>query len=164
MAASKSASGAAIVGHVDLVYPTKYVKAADLKGRDVTIVIERVAWENLVMAGGKRDRKAAIHMRSTGGKALDKLWIVGKTVLKQIAKATGEREIGKWGGQRVTMYPTTCRGGGGEEMECIRVRVRTSATANEIPEDMAATPLPTPDFADEAEGSEEGAPDPRSDT
>lgn len=155
MAASKS-NGPAITGHVDLVYPTKYVKAADLKGRDVTIVIERVTWENLVMAGGKRDRKAAVHMRSTGGKALDKLWIVGKTVLKQIAKATGEREIGKWGGQRVTMFPTTCRGGGGEEMECIRVRVRTSATAVDIPEDMAAAPEPAPDFVDEAAGDDAG--------
>jgi hypothetical protein len=148
MATTKS--GPVITTHVDLVYPTKYVKAADLRGKDVTIVIERVTWEALVMAGGKRDTKAAIHMRSTGGKPLEKLWIAGKTVLKQIAKATGEREIGNWSGKRVTMYPTTCKGGGGEEMECIRVRVRTSATAVEIPEDMAAAPLPSPDFVDEA--------------
>ena len=161
MASSKSSSGPAITGHVDLVYPTKYVKAADLKGRDVTIVIERVTWENLVMAGGKRDRKAAIHMRSVSGKPLEKLWIVGKTVLKQIAKATGDREIGAWAGKRVTMYPTTCRGGGGEEMECIRVRVRTSATANDVPEDMAAAPEPAPDFVDEADGGD--VPEPGSD-
>ena len=149
-----------ITGHVDLVYPTKYVKAADLKGRDVTIVIERVTWEPLVMAGGKRDTKAAVHMRSAGGKVLEKMWIVGKTVLKQIAKATGERDIGKWSGKRVTMYPTTCRGGGGEEMECIRVRVRTSQTAVDVPEDMAAAPLPASDFADDAaddSGREPGA-------
>lgn len=156
--ANGSNSGPAITGHVDLVYPTKYVKAADLKGRDVTVVIVRVAWENLVMAGGKRDRKAAITMRSVNGKPLEKLWIVGKTVLKQIAKATGEREIGKWSGAKVTMYPTTCRGGGGEEMECIRVRVRTSATANDVPEDMAAAPEPAPDFAEEAGSADPSEP------
>jgi len=153
-----SKSGPTITGHVDLVYPTKYVKAADLKGRDVTVIIERATWENLVMAGGKRDRKAAIHMRSVGGKPLEKMWIVGKTVLKQIAKALNERDIGKWSGGRVTMYPTTCRGGGGEEMECIRVRVRTNAAAVDVPEDMAAAPEPTPDFVDEAAGDGEVQP------
>lgn len=151
MQASKSASGAAITGHVDLVYPTKYVKAADLKGRDVTVVIERATWENLVMAGGKRDRKAAIHMRSVAGKPLEKLWIAGKTVLKQIADSTGEKDVGKWGGHRVTMYPTTCRGANGKEQECIRVRVRVNAQATEITDDMAATPDPSPAFVDEAE-------------
>lgn len=150
-----SKSGPEITSHIDLVYPTKYVKAADLRGKDVTVVIERVTWEGLVMAGGKRDTKAAIHMRSTGGKPLEKLWVVGKTVLKQIAQATGEKHIANWSGKRVTMYPTTCKGKAGEEMECIRVRVRTSATATEIPEDMAAAPLPVPDFAEEA-GAEVG--------
>ena len=148
---NKPGSGAAITGHVDLVYPTKYVKAVDLRGKDVTVIVDRVTWENLVMAGGKKDRKVAIHMRSVGGKHLEKLWIAGKTVVKQIAKSLGEKDVGKWPGGKVTMYPTTCRGGGGEEMECIRVRVRTSATAVDIPEDMAAAPETPPDFIDEAE-------------
>lgn len=152
---SKSGNGPAITGHVDLVYPTEYVKAADLKGKEVTIIIELVTWENLVMAGGKRDRKAAIHMRSASGKPIGKKWIVGKTVLRQIAKALNERDIGNWGGGRVTMYPTTCRGGGGEEMECIRVKVRTNAAATDVPDDMSAEPVKRPEFADEAESDAE---------
>jgi hypothetical protein len=154
---SKNASGPAITGHVDLVYPTEYVKAADLRGKDVTVVIDKLTWENLVMAGGKRDRKVAIHLRNTAGKPLGKKWIAGKTVLKQIAQAVGSNDIGTWANQRVTMYPTTCKGKAGEVMDCIRVRVRVNAGAVEIPEDMAREPEPRPDFADEAEEGDGGA-------
>ena len=47
------------------------------------------------------------------------------------------------------MFPTTCRGKEGKEVECIRVRVRVDQHANpsdEVPEDMAADPEPTPEF------------------
>ena len=62
--------------------------------------------------------------------------------MKQIAATTGEREVEKWPGKQITMYPTTCRGQKGEEVECIRVKVRVNASANEIPDDMAAPPGP----------------------
>lgn len=150
-----SSSGSQISGHYELVYPTEYVKAADLRGKDVTVIISHLTWENLVMAGGKRDRKVAIHLRNVKGAPLGKKWIAGKTVLKQIAQATGKKDVSEWSGQRVTMYPTTCKGARGEEMECIRVRVRVNATATEIPEDMAREPEPRPEFVDEAEASED---------
>lgn len=139
-----------IKGHLELLYPSKYLKAADLRGKDVTIEIAGATWEKLVMAGGKRDTKVAIHMRSTKGKPIEKLWIVGKTVLRQIAAALGgETDVARWAGGRITMYPTTCRGGDGKMQECIRVRVRANAAATEIPEDMTAPPAPRPTFEDE---------------
>lgn len=151
MGERRPGTGPAVTGHVDLVHPTAYVKAADLKGRDVTVEIVKVTWEALVMAGGKRDRKPAVHMRSTKGKPIEKLWIVGKTVCKQIAAATGEKLVERWAGKRVTMYPTTCRGQGGEIQDCIRVRVAVNARAEEIPDDMAAAPEPAPAMFDEDE-------------
>lgn len=142
---------APITGHLELLYPSEYVKAADLRGKDVTVIIDHAEWENLVMAGGKRDRKVALHLRSVGGKRLEKRWIVGKTVLRQIAHALGgETMVDKWSGGKVTMYPTTCRGADGKTVECIRVRVRTSASVDEPPEDMTATPAPRVEFVDEA--------------
>ena len=40
--------------HVDLLFPSKYVKAADLRGKVVIVYIERIApREKLMMAGGK---------------------------------------------------------------------------------------------------------------
>lgn len=137
-----------ITGHVDLLYPTEYIKAADLRGKDVTVTIDRAEWENLIMAGGKRDRKVVIHMRNKAGVVLPRRWVVGKTVLRQIANATGNTDVGAWSGQRVTMYPTTCKVQG-EERECIRVRVRVSARAEEPTAEMSAPPVR--DFVDEAD-------------
>lgn len=143
--------GEALRGHLELVYPSEYVKAADLKGRDVTIIIADITKETLVMVGGKKDRKAVVHMRARNrdgspGQLLGKRWVVGKTVLRQIGAATGEKVMDNWLGKEVTMYPDTCRGKDGKMVECIRVRVRVDQHANDVPEDMAAEPEPTPEF------------------
>lgn len=146
-----------MTGHVDLLFPTEYIKAADLHGREVTVIVDRVEMEPLVMAGGKRERKPVVHMKSAKGRPLSKRWVIGKTVAKQIAEATGERMVDRWAGKAVTMYPTTCRGKEGKEVECIRVRVRVNPNAQEVTEDMAAEPAAHVDFADEAGADEEPA-------
>lgn len=145
------AKGEALRGHLELVYPSEYVKAADLRGRDVTVIIHDVTRENLVMVGGKKDRKAVVTMRlrnkdGSPGQVLGKRWVVGKTVLRQIGASTKSNIIGEWIGREITMYPTTCRGKEGKEVECIRVRVRVDQHANEVPDDMAAEPEPMPEF------------------
>lgn len=142
---------AKITGHLELLYPSEYVKAADLKGKDVTVVIDHLTWENLVMAGGKKDRKVTVHLKSARGVALEKRWVVGKTVLRQIAASLGgETDVSKWSGGKITMYPTTCKGGTGATVECIRVRVRVNQSATEVSEEMSAAPAPRRDFGDEA--------------
>lgn len=153
MGTNKSTLGPRITGHVDLVFPSQYVKAADLKGRDVTVIIADIHYEDLVMAGGKRDRKPSITMTTVSGKPLEKRWIIPKTVAKQIAQTLGEKRVECWAGKRVTMYPTTCRGQRGEEVECIRVRVRTSQSQEEPPPEMAA-PVEQKAFVEEAEEAE----------
>lgn len=141
--------GDRISGHLELLYPSNYIKAADLRGKDVTVIIDHLQWEKLVMAGGKRDTKVAVVMRSLGGKLLERKWIVGKTVLRQIGHAVGTPDTSAWANQRVTLYPTTCRGGDGKTVECIRVRVKAARTQEEPPEEMTA-PVEAKDFLDEA--------------
>ena len=146
-----SNKGEALRGHLELVYPSEYVKAADLKGRDVTVIIDDVWRESLVMVGGKKDRKAVISMRARNrdgspGQVLGKRWVVGKTVLRQIGATLRSVLMDEWIGKEVTLYPTTCRGKEGKEVECIRVRVRVDQAANEIPAEMAAEPEPAADF------------------
>jgi hypothetical protein len=148
--------GKAITGHLELLYPSQYVKAADLRGKDVTVVIDHAEWENLVMAGGKKDRKVVIHLRSVTGQKLGKRWVVGKTVLRQIAAATGTNDVGQWSEKRVTLFPTTCRGKEAREVECIRVRLKTGAP-EELPAEMTEEPEPMPAFVDEAGGGAEGS-------
>lgn len=138
--------GKPITGHVDLVFPSKYLKAADLRGKDVTVEIAAIEWENLVMVGGKRDTKPAITMRTANGRVIEKKWIAPKTVLKQIAAAVGEKDVARWTGKRVTMYPTTCRGTDGGQVECIRVRVKASQSREEPPAEMTAPVEATPVF------------------
>lgn len=149
MGASRG-TGERIAGHLELLYPSEYVKACDLHGKDVTVIIDHAEWEALVMAGGKRDRKVAIHLRSVKGAALGKRWIVGKTVLRQLGAACGSTDVSAWSGKKVTLFPTTCKGARGEIMECIRVRVKVNARAEDVPEDMSAAPAPRPEFIDEA--------------
>lgn len=152
----KSTMGPPITGHVDLVFPSQYLKAADLKGREVTVVIAGINIENLIMVGGVRDRKPAISMTTVNGRPIEKRWIIPKTVAKQIAATLNEKRVERWVGQRVTMYPTTCKGQRGEEVECIRVKVRVSQTQEEPPAEMTA-PVEQPAFIDEDESAEEPA-------
>lgn len=147
--------GKPITGHVDLVFPSKYLKAADLRGKDVTVIIQAIEWESLVMVGGKRDIKPAITMQTATGRVIEKKWITPKTVLKMIAAATGEKHVDKFIGKKVTMYPDKCRGADGKEVECIRVRVKPSQSREEPPPEMMA-PVEAKDFVDEVEGGAEG--------
>lgn len=159
-----------ITGHFALVYPSKYIKAADLNGRDVTVRIDKVCLEMIEMEGGKKDQKAVLYISDANGKRIQKTWVAGKTVLKQIGAALNEPIVGKWKGQRVTMYPSTCKSKGGETVECVRVRTRTSTKATEIPEDMAAPtgledeappaeppPSPVPGILAALEAAQDGA-------
>jgi hypothetical protein len=150
----KSSPGKELTGHFALVYPGQYIKAADLHDRDVTIIIECVREEHLVMKGGRKDKKACVTMRSLKGVLLERRWVVGKTVLAEIAAATGETKIANWKGKRITLYPTTCRGQEGKMVECIRVRFKASRVAEEPPEDMTA-PADEKAFLDEVDGADD---------
>lgn len=142
-----------IAGHYGLLHPTEFVKACDLKGKDVTVVVDFAKWEVLTMMGGKKDRKVAIHLRTVSGKPLGKRLIANKTNLRSIAGVLGETDVAKWSGQRISLYPTTCRGADGKQVECIRIRGRVngSAVAADLPDEMTEAPLPRVSFVDEAE-------------
>lgn len=127
-----------LTGHFALVYPSKYIKAADLMGQNVTVTILRVRKETIEMEGGKKDDKAVLYIGDAKGRPLQKTWVAGKTVLKQIAATVGDPSIGAWKGKQVTLYPTTCKSKGGETVECIRVRPRVLQGAHEMPADMTA--------------------------
>jgi len=104
--------------HVDLLFPGKYLKAADLRGHDVEVEIEHIdPRHELQGAKGEKEKKPVITMT---GK--DKKWVLNKTNAKSIAHIHGN-EVKKWIGQKVTIYPTTVNAGG-EVHECIRVRVK----------------------------------------
>jgi hypothetical protein len=104
--------------HVDLLFPSKYLKAADLRGSDVVVTIASIEPRaELQMRGGKHESKPVVSLRGT-----EKLWVLNKTNATTIAKLYG-CEAMKWIGQRVTLYGTkvSC---GGAQVDAIRVRDR----------------------------------------
>lgn len=101
--------------HIDLLFPSRYVKAADLRGKSVTVVIERIVpREKLMMAGGKSDNKPVVYLR---GK--DKGWILNKTNARDIAKAWGP-EILEWIGRPVVIVSKQVEARG-ETVDAIRI-------------------------------------------
>jgi hypothetical protein len=99
------------------LYPGRFVKAGDLKGRDVTMQISDVAMEELEGDDGKR-AKAIISFAGA------KKQLVLNRTNGLCLRAMFGRETDAWLGRRVTLYPApnpdSARGFGDEI--CIRVR------------------------------------------
>lgn len=123
----------------DQVYPSRYLKESDLRGRDVTVTIRKV---EMVKIGD--DTKPVAHFE---GK--DKGLVLNKTMFNAIAKATGELDSDNWEGQRITLYPTETEFKG-ETVACIRVRLRTSENGTK-----GRAPQPPPPDIDPEEDEDE---------
>lgn len=103
--------------HYKLMYPSEYLAACDLLGRDVTLTVAGVEIEAVVGADGKKQEKPVVSF--TEGKAKKKM-VLCKTNAKTIAGRHGTN-TDDWIGKKITVYPTTCQAFG-QTVECIRVR------------------------------------------
>ncbi len=118
--------------HVDLLFPSKYAKAADLRGKSVAVVIERIdPREELMMQGGKRDHKPVVYLR---GK--EKGWILNKTNARAIAKVYGP-EVMSWIGKTVVIMSAKVEARG-ETVDAIRVDVDATRARLAMSSDGAA--------------------------
>lgn len=77
-------------------FPGQYIKASDLQGKRVTVVIEDVRMEDI---GG--EQKPVIHFR---GK--DRGMVLNRTNANAIADILGSDETDDWGGKAILLYPT----------------------------------------------------------
>lgn len=107
-------------------FPGTHLKASDLQGREVAVIMERVEVEEI---GRERDRKPVLYFR---GK--EKGLVLNKTNANVIAKMYGD-ETGQWAGKAITIYETEVEFGG-DMVACIRVRTK--------PPVMPASSLPSP--------------------
>lgn len=104
--------------HVDLMFPSRYLRAADFEGKAVTLTISEVLRDKVQMATGQKAEKYIIRFRET-----DKELILNKTNAKAVAKVLEEPKAINWPGSRITLKPTTCEAFG-EIVACIRVEMR----------------------------------------
>jgi hypothetical protein len=96
-------------------FPSKYLKAEDLKGKNVTVTIEQVNKEKV---GPMKESKPVISFVNT----LKKM-VLNKTNAATIAKLYGE-ETGEWMGKRIILYPKETEFQG-EMVLAVRVRLET---------------------------------------
>ena len=129
-------------GHVDLLYPGKYVKAGDLRGVDVTVIIEKIdPRAELKRQDGSVDYKPVFAL-----KGKEKMFVCNVTNALSIGMHHGN-DPRKWIGKAFTIYATTVKAFG-KTHDCIRVR-EPEVSAHDLrdPLGMEAS------IADEFEGS-----------
>jgi len=118
---------------VKLMFPSKYLRAADLRGCDVSLTISKITRRVVRGKDGSDERLYIVHFKEMQGRAEDerKVWILSaKCNADMIASMHGGNPHG-WFGKRITLYPTPWRG----EQLAIRVRPTVPQPSND---DMAA--------------------------
>jgi hypothetical protein len=111
-------------------FPSKYLKASDLKGAQVTVTMDHVDHEPV---GQNKEMKAVLYFE---GK--EKGLVLNKTNANKIMEITGSPVTEEWQGQRIRLYPTETNFGG-ETVDCIRIRpANGQATRMAAPPPVAA--------------------------
>jgi hypothetical protein len=111
--------------NIDDYYPSKFLRASDLKGKEVTVTIDRVEPEEFEQDGVKRP-KPVVHFRNSGIKPL----VCNKTNSSRLATALGDKDTDAWAGKQVRLYPDM-EDFRGKVHEVVRVR-QAPAPAKEV--------------------------------
>lgn len=99
----------------DELYPGRFIKSGDLRGRDVNLTIASVEVDDLEGTKGKQ-AKGVVHFKET-----KKALVLNRTNGECI-KAMFGRKIADWIGKRVTLYPQKIE----SEVADLAIRVRGS--------------------------------------
>ena len=100
----------------DEVFQSKYLKAADLKGKPRIVPIESARYETLKGLDGKETRKIVLYFDN-----VPKSLPLNATNFDAVCDATGCPDTEDWPGQRIELYPTKTPMGG-QLVDCIRIR------------------------------------------
>ncbi len=97
------------------MYPSKFLKAADLNGNPVKVIIERVELQDVVGQGKEQDYKPVLFFQGR-----QKGHVLNKTNGRTIVDAYGDTEA--WPGKELELYPdrTSFQG---KMVDCIRIRI-----------------------------------------
>jgi hypothetical protein len=98
-----------------LLFPSKYLKAVEFKGRDATLTVTSVSLEKLAAEDGSVKEKGIVTFKET-----KKALVLNRTNAQCLIALWGY-ETDQWVGKRVTLFPATVQAFGAEEL-AIRVR------------------------------------------
>jgi len=107
-------------------FPSNYLRAADLGGKEVDVTIDRVTSEDFEQDGQKRS-KPVVHFRNKGIKPL----VTNKTNAMLIATACGSEDYSTWTGKQVRLYADLVNFRG-KVSEAIRVKRTPAPLAEEL--------------------------------
>ena len=99
----------------DELYPGRFIKSGDLRGRDVNLTISKVEVDDLEGTKGKQT-KGIVHFAET------KKGLVLNRTNGECIKAMFGRKIADWIGKRVTLYPKAIE----SEVADLAIRVKGS--------------------------------------
>jgi hypothetical protein len=116
------------VPNINDAFPSNYLKASDLAGRQAVVTMDRVEFEPV---GREREMKAVLYFV---GK--QKGMVLNKTNAKKITDITQSALTEEWPGHAIVLYPTETEFGG-ETVECIRIKPVAKQPSR-------MTPAPTP--------------------
>lgn len=126
-------------------FPSNFLKAADLNGKAVRVVIESVTVEKI-----GDDQKPVLHF---AGK--DRGLVLNKTNANRIIEAVGSDETDDWEGWSITLYP--CKVDyQGKRVDAIRVDDRPGTS--KPPSTGRSRPAVSEEFVDAPEITEEDIP------
>lgn len=113
-------------------FPSKYLKASDLKGRTVVAFIDRIEYEAV---GQSREMKPVVYFTDK-----EKGLVLNKTNCNKIIQLAESPVTEEWIGVPLALYPTETSFQG-EQVECIRVKAAPAKYKRVEPE-----PEPEPEF------------------
>lgn len=101
---------------VELMFPSKYLKEADLQGRKVRVTIAKVQIDELQMTGGHKEKKPVVYL-----KGKEKMLVLNKTNALAIASMYG-MDTDAWVDKAIVLRPAQDRFQG-KMVACIRIDV-----------------------------------------
>ena len=102
--------------HYEKLFPSKYLKATDLDGRDVVVRIRSVLSEPVQSQEGESEDKPVVHFHGT-----DKRLVLNKTNADTIAGLYGP-EVDRWANRPVTLFVQHGVQAFGKSVDALRVR------------------------------------------
>jgi hypothetical protein len=121
----------------DDVFPSKYLKAADLNGKPITVKIGSAPLETLKSPDGKEQKKICLYF--IGGK---KVLPLNATNWDAVADICGD-DTDTWPGNAIELYPTKTTLGG-KTVDCVRIRAPQVAGASAPELETKARPVQEP--------------------
>jgi hypothetical protein len=106
------------------LFPSKYLRAADLQGKPRVVTIEKVTHEDF-KDDGVAMKKTVIHFRENGTGTAPV--VVNKTNWKMLVAITGSDDDDNWAGHRIELRSEKVNSPGGRIVDSIRVHEAPAA-------------------------------------